>query len=216
MDYSNRFIGKLTVLLASIIMLLIIETQASERKGPFNYLFGNHIDSHQISKLVGNGDLRGKLMITFTGDYNSSGIPVAKHCSSDTEEKDCVVGWKFLGRPGKATFLYHHQDHPVWLVENRSDLPQPGAFTHFHWVSNTDMNTHDSTHTIGCNAQSAEQLTVGLECTGYFLRLVAIKHFVFKHHMDIIPVSVGVDTATHTNIVTSVAHTHGNGSEHDH
>lgn len=179
------------------------------------FLFGNHIDSHQFSKLVGNGDLHGKLMITYTGDYAENGLPIAKHCNDETEAKDCVAGWKFVGKPGMATFLYHKMDHPVWLVENRAEIPQPGAFTHFHWVAESHTSSSHDTMPMGCNAHSAMQLTEGEACHGYFLELYAIKSFVFKHHMDLMPVTAGIDTSTHTNIVTSVPSSHDDGGDQD-
>jgi len=50
---------------------------------------------------------------------------------------DCLAGWTLRGRPGEAKFISHSgingNDHPVWLV-NRDDIPQPGQYTHFHWI----------------------------------------------------------------------------------
>jgi hypothetical protein len=92
-------------------------------------------------------------------------------------------------------------DHPVWLVD-RTDIPQPGAYAHFHWI------TEDSTDPRpvpdpGCNAEMAMDLTPGAVCPGYFLELFAIGSFAFEHEGQQIPVDPGLDIATHVNLVTS-------------
>jgi hypothetical protein len=47
---------------------------------------------------------------------------------------DCTVGWTLNGSPIRATFLHQvEHDHPVFLV-NRPYIPQPGPFSHFHWL----------------------------------------------------------------------------------
>lgn len=111
----------------------------------FGFLFGNHIDTHQLTRMRRDGTLSGVLLIYYTGETDpDSGLPVARHprgamqgeeCGIDL---DCVVGWKLRGRAGAATFLYHSgvngNDHPVWLV-GRKAIPQPGAYSHFHWIT---------------------------------------------------------------------------------
>ena len=131
---------------------------------PYNFLFGNHIDTHQetrLKKKSGNPvRLSGFFYIKFTGEIDpDSELPIAVHPSGsecedekdreedrkkdrqkDREEDgvDCVVGWLIKAVPGKAKFLYHNgvngDDHPVWMV-NRVDIRQPGSFTHFHWIT---------------------------------------------------------------------------------
>ena len=109
------------------------------------FLFGNHIDTHQQSRLRRNGDLSGVLYVDFTGEIDAaSGLPVARHPRGEMHgevcgvDVDCFVGWKLRGRAGEARFLFHGgvngDDHPVWLV-GRKAIPQPGSFTHFHWIT---------------------------------------------------------------------------------
>jgi hypothetical protein len=92
-----------------------------------------------------------------------SGLPIARHPRGYKEKEDgsvehdeqcgvspnitCEVGWWMDGHPGNAKFVSHSgvngDDHPVWLT-NRSpgsnpdsgmSIPQPGSFTHFHWIT---------------------------------------------------------------------------------
>ena len=130
---------------------------------PYDFLFDNHIDTHQETKLkIKNGDqvsLKGFFYIIFTGDIDpASGLPIARHprgeahnevCGDDNDDEfedeiededneiECIVGWTMKGKPGEAKFLYHSgvngNDHPVWMV-NRRQIHQPGSYSHFHWV----------------------------------------------------------------------------------
>lgn len=177
----------------------------------FSFLFGNPIDSHQQSQLLDNGEILGFLYIVFTGEVTSEGYPVAHHCNEDTPSRDCVIGWFLHGKPGQATFLYHNADHPVWLVNSRNDIPQPGSYAHFHWI--TDQSTDPRPVTDPrCNAMTPEKLEPGSTCPGYFLELRALKRFAFLHGGERILVDPGVDIATHMNIVASVPE--GGGREH--
>lgn len=177
----------------------------------FSFLFGNPIDSHQQSQLLNNGEIHGFLYIVFTGEVTPEGYPVAHHCSEDTPPRKCVIGWFLRGKPGEATFLYHNADHPVWLVGSRNDIPQPGSYAHFHWI--TDQSTDPRPVTDPrCNAATPEELESGTTCPGYFLELRALKRFAFQHGGERILVDPGVDIATHLNIVASVP---GN-SDHGH
>jgi hypothetical protein len=169
---------------------------------PLTFLFGNHIDSHQQTRLGRDGDLRGFFYVTYTGEVTPEGYPVARHCDENTPPKECVVGWILRGKPGEATFLYHNMDHPVWLV-GRSDIPQPGAYAHFHWITNQSTDPRPVTDP-GCNAAMAMDLVPGAVCPGYFLELLAIDAFAFEHEGQRILVDPGLDIATHVNIVTSV------------
>jgi hypothetical protein len=169
---------------------------------PWTFLFGNHVDTHQQTRLWNNGTLGGFLYITFTGMKTPDGYPVARHCDETTPAKDCVAGWILVAKPGQATFLYHNMDHPVWLAD-RTEIPQPGAYAHFHWI------TEDSTDPRpvpdpGCNVEMAMDLVPGAVCPGYFLELLAIRSFAFEHGGQQIPVDPGIDIATHVNIVSSV------------
>jgi hypothetical protein len=177
----------------------------------FSFLFGNPIDSHQQSQLLDNGEILGFLYIVFTGEVTPEGYPVAHHCNEDTPSRDCVIGWFLHGKPGQATFLYHNADHPVWLVNSRNDILQPGSYAHFHWI--TDQSTDPRPVTDPrCNAMTPEKLEPGSTCPGYFLELRALKRFAFLHGGERILVDPGVDIATHINIVASVPE--GGGREH--
>jgi hypothetical protein len=161
---------------------------------PFPFLFGNDIDTHQQTQLKKDGSLSGYFYIHFTGVVTKDGYPVATHV--DCSASLCTVGWTLDGEPGTATFLYQvDDDHPVFLV-SRVDIPQPGAYAHFHWLG------------------SMPAAQVGT--SGFFLQLTAVDTFCFIHHAadgaensktcrdnDGVAVHPGIDIATHLNIVTS-------------
>lgn len=155
---------------------------------PYDFTFGNHIDTHQHTKVLPSGELKGFLYVEFTGEYNEDGYPIAKHTDCFDEMAECTVGWTLTGIQGHATFVYHESgDHPLWQVHSRSDIPQPGAYSHFHWLDDPPM---------------AGMLESGEMLHGYFLELKAKDTFVFKHGNDEILVTPGLDLATHLNLVT--------------
>jgi hypothetical protein len=139
---------------------------------PYDFLFGNHIDTHQQTRVQQNGDLSGYLYIFFTGATSPEGLPVAEHCGDTTPANECVVGWILRGKPGNATFVFHGDDHPIWLVAGRSDIPQPGAYAHFHWLGDP------------LEAADLEERIY----EGYFIELQAVKSFAFLHAEETIPV----------------------------
>lgn len=174
------------------------------------FLFGNDIDTHSQFQIKNDGSLTGYLFIWFTGDTTSDGYKVATHVNCSTTP-GCTVGWAVNGLAGTGTFLYMANDatgmmdHPVFLVDRR-DIPQPGAYAHFHWLG--------------------AMPSTGQRVNGYFLQLTAKNTFCFFHMMmpgmtinpgatckanGGIPVtnsgsgvgSSGLDIATHVNIVTS-------------
>jgi hypothetical protein len=223
-------------------------------KAPFDFLFGNHIDTHQENKLTLNKDgspkaLRGFFYIIYmdgtSGTANPvdrpedafpdpvSGLPVARHPRGAGEDEvcgetvKCYVGWTMQGLPGQAKFLYHDgtngKDHPVWLV-NRTDevapdgtpvsgIPQPGSYTHFHWITDTgDPETATSDPRISmipsvCNEKNASGLeaagAANTVCPGWFLQIHAVAKFAFIHGGEIIPVRNGIDNRSHLNLVTN-------------
>ena len=71
---------------------------------------------------------------------------------------------------------------------DRTDIPQPGAFSHFHWLG---------------EPEGANMLLHGDMFDGYFIELMATETFIFLHHDYEIPVRTGIDIATHVNIVGS-------------
>jgi len=188
---------------------------------PYDFLFGNHIDTHQETKIKANGQLLGFLYIIFTGDVDDvSGLPIARHPrgkSDDHDERcgitaDCKVGWLIRAKSGAAKFLYHSgvngNDHPVWLL-NRVDIPQPGSYTHFHWITQTATELRAPDVPDACNKQNASQLetedpsAVNVQCPGWLLQIKAIRSFAFEHGGEVIAVHPGTDNATHLNLLTN-------------
>ncbi len=139
----------------------------------------------------GDGALDGFLYVHYTGETTTEGFPVAVH--DDCATSTCDVGWLIDAVPATALFLYHvPDDHPVWLVD-RADIPQPGAYAHFHWTGTMPA--------------------VGDDSAGFLLQLRAVARFCFLHHamgaegacrdrggVAVVP---GIDIATHVNIVAS-------------
>ncbi len=169
---------------------------------PFTFLFGNEIDTHQQTFQASDGSLRGFLYITFTGEVTPQGLPVARHCDAQTAPASCVAGWILRARPGTATFLFQNEDHPVWLT-TRAAIPQPGAFAHFHWITSASTDPRPVTDP-GCEAQMDSALVPGAVCPGFLIELVALRSFAFEEFGQRIPVTPGIDIATHVNILTSV------------
>ena len=219
-------------LVISILLATIggAKAQGLSHNPPFDFMFGNHIDTHQQTKLrVKRGEpvsLFGFFYIFFTGKIDrASGLPVARHpdgspgqvCGVDV---DCVVGWIMRGKPGEAKFLYHSgvngNDHPVWMV-NRVQIPQPGSWTHFHWItlSSSDPRADEETLPAACDKNNAGQLenedpsAVDEICPGWFLQIKAIRAFAFDHGGEIISVRPGIDNKSHLNLVTNYAEVPG-------
>lgn len=189
-----------------VLLALLFAVSTSSGKGlpwkdhqsPFDFLFNNHIDSHQQLQVLPDGSLFGYLYITFTGETNEDGIPIAQHENCNDVGVKCSVGWEIRGVPGHATFLSHQMgDHPLWQVM-RADIPIPGAYTHFHW-NGWPEHAHDLPIT-------------GEPVSGYYLQLTGKDTFLFKHGGDEILVTNGLDNASHINIVSGAAD--GGGHEH--
>jgi len=153
-----------------------------EHQPPFIFVFGNEIDG---------------LYVHYTGVVTNDNLSVATHANCSAAGADCVAGWKIDAKPSSAKLVRQPMDdHPVFLI-GRPDIPQPGAYVHFHW---TGM------------AMPMPYLSV----PGYLLQLTAFNRFCFIHHgaeaaraaMSCrdnggVKVEPGVDTATHLNIVTN-------------
>ena len=206
---------------------------------PFDFLFGNHIDTHQETnlKLDKNGDpgsLFGKFYIIFTGDIDAaSGLPIARHPRGAGEHNeecgvdvDCIVGWEMRGLPGAAKFVSHAgvngDDHPVWLVNRAEEAlapapgmvtPQPGSYTHFHWITTTSTDPRASAASAACDKSNAGKLesadgmnnptAVNEVCQGWFLQIKVVRTFAFEHGGEKIPLRPGLDNRSHLNIVTN-------------
>ena len=167
---------------------------------PFDFTFGNDLDTHQQSRQARDGSLSGFLYVSYTGVVTSDGLRVATHADCGLAPA-CRVGWTLSGLPVGATFLNHAMgDHPLFEVA-RADIPQPGSYAHFHWV--------------GPDMPMAGQPPVD----GYLIQLRAVSRFCFLHHgaeaatsaatcrdnggLAVVP---GIDIATHLNIVPSSPH----------
>lgn len=163
-------------------------TDWSDHSWPLNYLFGNHLDTHQQTRLLSNGQLYGYFYIIYLDEDNDgntdidpvSGLPLATHPRESQGEicgqtVNCVAGWIMRGKQGNTKFLFHDgvnsgEDHPVWMA-NRADettaeglvsgIPQPGSFMHFHWISSDASGSTDpraSTVSTECDKNNAAAL----------------------------------------------------------
>ena len=192
---------KLSLSLAVLALSILTNAAAAadlypwlDHAAPFKFLFGNDIDTHQQTRQSRNGSLFGFFYVRFTGVVTRDKYEVATHVDCNTVP-DCTVGWTLTGKSAQGTYLYQiGEDHPVFLVA-RPDIPQPGAYAHFHWLGG---------------------LLFGQAVPGYLLQLTAVDRFCFIHHgaSDATPartcrdnggvnVDPGIDIATHLNIVTS-------------
>ena len=192
---SNKYLSTVLPIFFLILMTALFFTITEVEAGgypwknhakPYDFEFGNHIDDHQQSKLKKNGELFGFLYITFIGEKD--GTPVAEHCNEDTLPEDCEVGWIirgiFLEEEKRPTFVYKaNDDHPTWLMAGRNDIPQPGSFSHFHYLG-------------GLPAE-------GEPSDGYLIELQAVDKFYFRHNKEDLLVMPGIDISTHVNIVGS-------------
>jgi|GEM_PF-1027795 len=216
---------------------------------PFDFLFGNHIDTHIQLNLntTARGDpksLMGAFYIIFTDDQGvslgidqGSGLPIARHPrglelnADGTVKHDercgispniiCKVGWRMRGKPGAAKFVSHAgvngDDHPIWMVNRAEEvsapvpgmvIPQPGSYTHIHWITRTSTDPRASDVLDPCNKQDAGQLeaaptAVNEICQTWFLQIVAVRNFAFEHGGEIIPTRIGLDNRSHLNTVTN-------------
>lgn len=190
---------------------------------PYDFLFGNHIDTHLETKLKLKkgepGSLKGFLYIIETEDTTDEGLTIYRHPRGAMEgeecgvDVDCEVGWKIKAKPGYATFLSHSgvngNDHPIWIL-NRDQIPQPGSNTHFHWIRLTSTNPRAGGVPDECDVDTAGQLEVNADesefdivCPGWFLELKAVDKFAFRHGNEVVFVRKGIDNATHLNLVTN-------------
>ena len=186
-----------TLLMALLAALPLGEANAGgypwkDHAAPYEFIFGNHIDDHQQTQIKSNGELKGFFYITFTGG-EIDGIPVAEHCDNNTPAEACEVGWilrgRYLGGNAAPTVVAQvGSDHPIWLVQSRNDIPQPGAFSHFHWLG---------------APESGSDLSLETQYDGYILELQAVDQFYFSHNGEEVLVMPGIDIATHVNIVGS-------------
>ena len=182
-------------MIALIVLLLFLLSAGSalatgypwqDHANPFDFLFDNHIDTHQQSKTMGNDQLKGFFYIKFTGDVSEDGYPVAEHANCSDVPDDCSVGWNLHGLPLEAEYCGHPAgQHPTWRVAPE-DLPAEPGYTHFHWLN---------------ESEHADGLEVGQTYDGYLLKLTARDTFFFDHHGGFL-ISPGIDYESHANIVS--------------
>lgn len=171
-----------------LVMTCTVQAASFFHAAPYDFLFGNHIDTHQETSLAVNDDtgepesLLGKFYIIFTGDTDPvSGLPIARHprgqASDGSHDErcgitvECVVGWEIRGLPGAAKFVSHSgvngDDHPIWLVNRAEEalapvpgmvIPQDGYHSHFHWITMTSMDPRAGTVSLACDKNNAGEL----------------------------------------------------------
>ncbi|MEJ2485816.1 MAG: hypothetical protein P8Y68_08790 [Anaerolineales bacterium] len=121
---------------------------------PYDYKFGNMIDSHQQSIVDKTGtSLKGFIYIHNINDDYAEGIPTADkaHCKT----QPCMVGWLVKGVKVSAKLM---QKSPrIWLVAPE-DLPKEPGYTHFHWVG---------------SPKSPHDLVVGETYPGFLMKRIA-------------------------------------------
>jgi len=156
-----------------------------DHAAPFSFLFGNHIDAHQQSR-VKDGNLQGFFYIQLTGGHTTDGIPVAMHGDCTMSPDACVAGWSIMGVPTTALLAgLDSMGHPLWCVDASTLAKRPG-YSHFHWLG---------------APEHAGELDIGQEFQGYLLQLRAIDTFYFMEHGGSL-VTPGIDTTSHYNITT--------------
>jgi hypothetical protein len=82
------------LLLAAFFLIFVkyVNPAAAFNDPPLDFLFGNHIDTHQQTHLLNNGDLRGNFYIIFTGDIDmDSNLPIARHPRGASHSETCGV-----------------------------------------------------------------------------------------------------------------------------
>lgn len=174
-----------------------------DHRAPFDFEFGNHMDTHQQSKLTGTGGLTGFLYITPGDTTTPDGAPIAMHGDCSKNPDGCTVGWELHGLPAEAEYCGHvHGEHPAWAIEPEA-MPKQRGFTHFHWLNETVH--HDG-------------LVPGETYDGQLLKLTAVEAFLFSHHGGFL-VEPGIDFETHANVFTACEdwpHYGEAGGDHDH
>lgn len=201
-------VTRISIFLCAVFSLLLVSTAVladapgipwRDHQPPFDFLFGNLIDNHQQSKLVGDGSLQGYIYISFTGGY-IDGVPVAERANCENPDLDCRVGWKVKGVPFEAELV--SKGPRKWLV-HEDQLPLGPAYNHFHWVGKPYKP---------CG------LVVGETYEGYLLQRTALTEFYWLGgnstngqggHL----VTPGMDP--HSNIVTEWDDNDGGGGGHD-
>ncbi len=133
----------------------------NHHQAPYDYKFGNMIDSHQQSFVNEDGTrLKGFIYIhVIPGQDYAEGIPTADkaHCKT----QPCMVGWVVKGVKVSATLM--KKGPRIWLVDP-GDIPKEAGYSHFHWVC--EQGDDQCPH-------SAHDLVVGQEYSGFLMKRIA-------------------------------------------
>ncbi len=133
----------------------------NHHQAPYDYKFGNMIDSHQQSIINKDGTrLKGFIYIhIIPGQDYAVGIPTADkaHCKT----QPCMVGWVVKGVKVSATLM--KKGPRIWLVDP-GDIPKEAGYSHFHWVC--EQGDDQCPH-------SAHDLVVGQEYSGFLMKRIA-------------------------------------------
>jgi len=166
--FKQFWTGLILVLLLAVSATIVF-ADASDLDGeypwkhhaaPYDYKFGNMIDSHQQSFVDKTGNqLKGFIYIHNTNDDYAPGIPTADkaHCKN----QPCMVGWLIKGVKVSATLM--KKGPRIWLVDP-NDLPKEKGYTHFHWICEKGVT--------GC-PHSAHDLVVGQAYSGFLMKRIA-------------------------------------------
>jgi len=166
--FKQFWTGLILVLLLAVSATIVF-ADASDPDGeypwkhhaaPYDYKFGNMIDSHQQSFVDKTGNqLKGFIYIHNTNDDYAPGIPTADkaHCKN----QPCMVGWLIKGVKVSATLM--KKGPRIWLVDP-NDLPKEKGYTHFHWIC--EKGDDECPH-------SAHDLVVGQEYSGFLMKRIA-------------------------------------------
>lgn len=193
------FIGCLLLLVVGISSVMAAEGEYpwQNHAPPYDFLFGNMIDSHQQTRLSKKDTIKGFIYIHYTGEYTEEGYPIAQKAQCPKEP--CNVGWSVKGVKIDATLVCLNPR--TWLVD-AGDLPREKGYTHFHW-----LGPPHSPHGHG-PGEITEGLIVGQTYPGYLMKRVATSAFWWTGgenssnpgHL----VSVGLDPHSNITLVPNV------------
>ena len=162
--------------LLSCLLLLLVSVSgvmAADKKGypwqnhlpPYDFKFGNMIDSHQQTKVNVKDKLQGYIYIHYTGELTEDGYPIARKAHCPTE--DCDVGWRVKGEKMEATLVCLAPR--TWLVESEFLLKER-VYSHFHWLGEP-WSPHGRGH------DGVGGLVVGETYVGFLMKRTAVDTF---------------------------------------
>ena len=132
---------------------------------PYDFRFGNMIDSHQQTKVNKQEKLQGNIYIHYTGEVTEDGYPIARKAHCPTEY--CSVGWRVKGTKIEAKLMCLAPR--TWLVQP-GDLPKEKGYSHFHWLGEPWSPNGQGHDGVG-------GLVVGDTYEGYLMKRTAVETF---------------------------------------